>query len=153
MLEKKPQGILEIPVASNQTVGGVRLLYGAPFYADESGALCMRYSRLNANVITVLVSLALLSVPGEFETFSSEDTDSAASFVYDCSLNLLNGALNGFAYASFNRGTIEYINENFETIALTVEPNCIYVFTKENDKIEMKMYFGNELRKLIAEGI
>ena len=152
-LEKKPQGILEIPVASDKTVGGIRLSANSPFYADAGGTLGMRYSSLNPNVITVLVSLALLSVPGEFETFSSEDTDSASSFVYDCSLNLLNGMLNGFAFASFNRGSVEYINENFENATLSVEPNCIYVFKKENDKIQIKKYFGNELRKLIAEGI
>ena len=59
----------------------------------------------------------------------------------------------GESFAVFKKGTVEYMNENYESVELTVDSNTIYVITKENEAVQIKKYFGKELRNLIAEGI
>ena len=122
-------------------------------FDDENGVMNMRYSSLNSHTLAVLLVLAILNVPGEFETYSCEDTQSAASVVYGYSMNVITEDIRGFAFACFQKGEVEYLNENFETVTLNVEPNNVYVITKENGAITVAKYFGAELRKLIAEGI
>ncbi len=152
-LEEKPEALLEIPVASNKTLGGIRLENDGLFFTDENGVMNMRYSSLNSHTLAVILVLAILNVPGEFETYSCEDTQSAASVVYGYSMNVITEDIRGFAFACFQKGEVEYLNENFETVTLNVEANNVYVITKENGAITVANYFGAELRKLIAEGI
>ena len=152
-LEEEPDGILEIPVAGKNTLGGIMLADNDVFYADEKGNLKMKYSYLNGYMLANIFMLALLSDPGVFETNVYENTQELSGFVYDCSMNLIYDVIQGFAFVSFTRGTVDYMNESFENVTLSVDANCVYVVTKENDAIKVKKYFGNELKKLIAEGI
>lgn len=152
-LEEKPDGLEEIPVASEESVGGIRFGTTQPFYANENGELDIRYSLLKNHTLAAMVALALLSEPADFETFAAETAEDLASFVYDCSISVISEVISGFAFTVIKRGVVEYTNENYETVTLPVDAGAIYVMQKENGALTVKKYFGNELRKLIAEGL
>lgn len=152
-LEDKPDGLKEIPVATEKNTGGIKLGRTEPFYLDENGVLDIRYSLLNNHKIAAILILAFLNNPGAFETFSAEKAEDITSMVCDCSINVISNVISGFAFSVFDRGTVEYINENFETVSLQVDVGAIYVMRKENGALQVERYFGSELRKLLSEGI
>ena len=152
-LEEKPDGLKEIPVATETITGGIKLGTTEPFHLNENGELEIRYSLLNNHKLAAILVLAFLNNPGVFETFSAEKAEDVASLVYDCSINVNLNIISGFAFSVLERGTVEYVNENFETVSIQADVGAVYVMRKENDVLKVERYFGSELKNLLLEGI
>ena len=152
-LEEKPDGLKEIPVATETITGGIKLGITEPFRLNENGELDIRYSLLNNHKLAAILVLALLNNPGVFETFSAEKAEDVASLIYDCSINVNLNIISGFAFSVLERGTVEYVNENFETVSIQADVGAVYVMRKENEVLQFERYFGSELKNLLLEGI
>lgn len=152
-LEDEPDGIDEIPLATTQNVGGVKLGTSSPVQTDEDGIVILHYGNLNIYAVSALIALALLNEIGRVETVAGEDCASITSFVYDNSMSVAMDMVSAVAFTSANRGTVEYMTADFETAVLNVEPNSVYVITKVDGATQVNRYFGSDLRRLILEGI
>ena len=152
-LEEKPDGIEEIPVAGVNKIGGVKTVVNSPLAVDDSGNLFLRYESLNNYTLSSILALTLIHIPGEIEITAEENTSNAASFIYDSTMSIAMDMLRGLAFVVFEKGVVEYMNEEYLVQEMTVEANHIYVITKEDGVMKVRSYFGNELRQLILEGI
>lgn len=152
-LEEKPDGLEEIPLAGEESVGGVMLNASSPVKLDENGALDISYTNLNHYTLASLFALALIAESGSVETIAGETSETVATFVYDSSMYLATDSLRAVAFTVFNRGKIEYINANYEIAEINAEANHVYVISKKDGNMEVEDYFGTDLRRLIMEGI
>lgn len=152
-LEEKPDGLEEIPLASEESVGGVMLNASSPVKLDENGALDISYANFNHYTLASLFALALITENGSVETAAGETSETVAAFVYDSSMYVAIDSLRAVAFTVFNRGKIEYINANYEIAEITAEANHVYVISKKDGNMEVEDYFGTDLRRLIMEGI
>ena len=152
-LEEKPDGIEEIPVAGVNKIGGVKTVVNSPLAVDDSGNLFLRYESLNNYTLSSILALTLIHIPGEIEITAEENASNAASFIYDSTMSIAMDMLRGMAFVVFEKGVVEYMNEEYLVQEMTVEANHIYVITKEDGVMKVRSYFGNELRQLILEGI
>lgn len=153
VLEDKPDALTEIPLATEQSVGGFRLSVSSPVTVEEDGAVGLIYGNLNMNSLAVLLVLALINDVGTVETFAGETCDDVSASIYDCSMMIASDFLEAVAFASFSRGTVEYVDGNYEISEINVEPNRIYVISKKDGVTQIDNYFGTDLRRLILEGI
>lgn len=152
-LEERPGGIGEIPLATENSVGGVMIGSTSPIIIEQNGVLEIRYSSLNHYSLASLFALALITESCVVEAMAGETSDTISSFVYDNSMYVAMDSLRAVAFTTMARGNIEYVNENYGVTELTAEPNHVYVISKRNGVITVDDYFGTGLRQLITEGI
>lgn len=152
-LEDKPEGLDEIPFATENSVGGFILSNTSPVELNADGTLALNYSNLNIHTFSALFILALISETGMVETVAGKTCGDISGFVYDCSVNVLSDIIKGVAFAVFNRGTIEYLTSDYENVTINAEANHVYVISKKDGITQVDDYFGTDLRQLILEGI
>lgn len=152
-LEDEPDGLEAIPVASENTLGGITVRSGSEFNINESGRLSLDYSAINSFRLAATFVLSLLHIPSSVETIVSNSADEISSYVSDCTSQVSSGFMNAFAFACFSDGNVEYTDEAFNLCSMQVEANTVYVFKLVDGVLQCKSYIGNELRTLILEGI
>lgn len=152
-LEERPVGIGEIPVASEETLGGVRISPFNELKIAENGEMTLNYANFNYYLFTPVMILASVYDEGRVNVIAGNTTEEISSYVYQEAYNVLLGTLEAFAFVSFSGGTVEYMDENYEFKKLSVQPRHIYVFKMVDGVMNIDDYSGNELRTLLLEGI
>ena len=152
-LEDEPDALQTVPLATSTKVGGFLLSSISPVQLNEDGEIVLSYDNINHYSLAIMLILALLYKMGEVETFISETIENLAGPVYDGSMNVLMDVHRAIVFAAMDRGTVEYVKNYFENVSLDVEPNHIYVMKKTDDTVQVDEYFGDDLRRLILEGI
>lgn len=154
VLEEKPDGLDSLPVASENTLGGVKVNnIRCEIGADESGTLKLIYSNLNAYPIAALVVVSMLYQDSVTEVFASESAADVSSWLLENSMNILSENIRSLAFVMFNKNQVQYYDENFIIRDLTVSANVIYTVKMVDGVMTVTPYFGTEWRKLITEGI
>ena len=143
----------EIPVASNKTLGGVKIPNFSEIGIDEDGSLGLRYGNMSMPSLSALITLALIGGQAGTEMVVGNTVDEISSSVYGWSISLFDGIINTLVFASFENGQLTWVDENSEERITDVEKNCIYILKLVDGKINLENYSGNGLRNLILEGI
>lgn len=142
-----------IPVAGNDTVGGVKIPNTSEISVSDDGSIRLRYGNMDSHSIFVLFAIAMLSETGRVETVIGETIDSIAQFVYSNSALVGNGTIDAIAFAVFESGEITWLDEKYEERTSRVRPNCVYVLRLDSEGMYMSGHEGIDLRELIMEGI
>lgn len=153
LLEKRPVGITEIPVASDTVTGGFRISSLSEFTLDDGGTIRFNYNNLNHYYMMPIFVLSSLYEEGRVVVFSAESAGNYTSYIEQSVLDVLMGSIDAFALLLFSAETVSYYNENYELKELNVQPRHIYTFKKVDGVLNLRDYGENELRTLLLEGI
>ena len=147
-------GLASIPVADSDTLGGVKIPNDSEIKVDSSGNIRMNYGNLNGYSISAVLATSLLYDEGAgIKTNISATLEDANSFVQNFIYELLLENISALALTVFEPGDLIYPDENYEEKIIKVSPNSVCVFKLVDGVMFAKRYEGNELRKLIVEGI
>lgn len=147
-------GLASIPVADSDTLGGVKIPNNSEIKVDSSGNIGMNYGNLDGYSISAVLATSLLYDEGAgIRTNISATLEEANSFVQNFIFDLLLENFSALALTVFESGDLIYLDENYEEKTIKVSPNAVYVFKLVDYVVTVKSYEGNELRKLIVEGI
>ncbi len=150
---KNSDALTEIPVASNDNIGGIKVGNYSGFSVDSNGFLKLNYGGINMYVLSVMVMVALLNETGRVETLVGNRVDEIESTLYGLSWQVIDGALEAIVFASFENGNIVWVNENFEEVTSETKANTIYVLKLIDGEMKLREYEGAAMRNLILEGI
>ncbi|MBR2869434.1 MAG: hypothetical protein IKB88_10295 [Clostridia bacterium] len=154
VLEEKPDGLDSLPVASENTLGGVKVNnIRYEIGTDENGALKLIYGNMNKHLIGALVVLSMLYQASVTEVFASESEEEVSSWLFENSMNILSNNICSVAFVMFGKGQVQYYDENFFVKDFEALPNVIYTVKMVDGVMTITPYFGTEWRKLITEGI
>lgn len=142
-----------IPVAAENTVGGIKIPNVSEFAVSNDGSIRLRYGNMDSHSIFVLFAIAMLNETGRVETVVGETIDSIDQFVYSNSMLVGNGTIDAIAFAVFESGEITWLDEKYEERTSRVRPNCVYVLRLDSEGMYMSGHEGVDLRELILEGI
>lgn len=142
-----------IPVAGNDTVGGVKIPNTSEIAVSDEGNIKLNYGKMDAYSLFVLFAIAMISETGRVETVVGETIDSIASYVYNTSALIGDGVIEALAFAVFESGEITWLDEKYEDRTSRVRPNAVYVLRIDHEGMYISGYEGVDLRELIMEGI
>jgi hypothetical protein len=147
-------GITSIPIADSNTLGGVIVPNTSEIQIDSDGKVSLMYGNVNIHRIASMVASSLLYDSDAWvESYAFSTVDEANNYIMNTIYSLLTGMLSAIAITVFDSGDLIYFDENYEEKIIKVSPNKVYVFKLVDDVMTVKSYEGNELRKLIVEGI
>ena len=145
--------LTEIPVASNDDLGGIKVRNSSEFFVDSNGFLKLSYGGFNMHPLSVMVTVALLNQTGRIETLIADRTEDIESTLYSCSWQIIDNSLEAVVFASFKNGNIVWVNEKFESVTSEIKPNTVYVLKIVDGEMKLREYAGADMRNLILEGI
>ncbi len=154
LLEERPIGITEIPVAGENRLGAVTYKYSSEVIADESGNMMLSYQNLNGYRITLQVVLSLFGNNLKVRCFTAADSAAGSQMLLDYSLAVLNYECEKVLFAVWNDCNLMYFDENFLEKSFEARADLLYCYYLNDDgKATIVPYHGEEIRRMIAEGV
>ena len=144
---------ITLPIASDNTLGGVKLNGHSEFSADENGFLKLRYGNMDMHSLTAMIAVALFNKIGVVETVVGNTVDDISASVLDFSWRLLSGTLEAAVFTAFKNGNITWANENYDEVTCEISANTVCVLKVIDGEMKLEKYAGDALRTLILEGI
>lgn len=152
-LEERPIGITEIPVAGEDKLGTVTYTHYSEVIADESGNMIINYKNLNSYRVTLHVVLSLFKTNNRVRCFNTDNADEASSSLLDYSLSVLNYECNKVLFVVWNDCIVSYFDESFEEKTVEIKKDTLYCYYLNDGAATITPYGGEEIRKLIVEGV
>ena len=153
MLEERPVGITEIPVANEETLGLVKYMSNSEVMTDSEGNLRINYENINGYSLAILTVMAFFNNNTSVRTFSTENPEMASSHMMELSLSLLNGEYEKLLFALWTPCTITYFDENFDVKTMNANSKVLYCYQLNDGVATITPIYGEEMRKLVAEGV
>lgn len=152
-LDKKMSGVTGIPVAGNERLGTVKYNYYSEVVADESGNLQINYHNVNGYRMAVLMILTLFKDNNKIKSFTAVDSTVASQILLEYSLAVLNGETQKVFFTVWNDCSIYYFDEEFTEQLFRARADMLYCYCIVDGAATIVTYEGEEMRKLIAEGV
>ncbi len=153
LLEERPVGLTEIPIAGKNRLGCVMVDEYSEIFIGTSGRMRINYERFNGYSLAVLVVLAMLYDDSKVRCFTSFDEGTADAKLLQYSLEVLNEEAEMVLFASWNPCNVRYFDEAFNEASMKIKSNMLYRYCIEDGKAVIKTVSGEEMRKIVSEGV
>ena len=152
-LEAQFKKLSTIPLATTESVGGIRLSTESPVQLDENGAADLRTAKINSTNLAAKLILGLLSESSGVKTLYVDSCNNVDDMLDTLTFDLNVGTHSSVLFYTEQSGTVLYCNGNYDSSRLEASEGIIYVFTGQEDTFTTTQYNIHSFRKLLLEGV
>lgn len=152
-LEERPIGITEIPVAGENRLGAVTYTDTSEVVTDDSGNLRLCYKNINGYGMAMHVVLALFGNNSRVRCFTADNSEDASTLFLEYTLAVLNSECEKVFFVVWNDCSVRYFDETFEEVLFNARAEMLYCYYLNDGVATITPYSGEEMRKLIVEGV
>ena len=152
-LEVEIEESRNIPVASDKTVGGIKISPVNDIQFDEENCLAFDYVRADQKALTVIVTATLMESEAEAPALIFYDPEDGAGAIESLNEQIMMLESGYCVYGFINGGKYTYYDMSFNEIEVNAVNRSLHIMKIHNGEITVEQYYGKTLRKLLTEGV
>lgn len=152
-LKTQLEALSVIPLATTESIGGIRLSGKSPVQLDNNGAATINVYNLDAAQIIARLILEIIAESDNTQVLYVRNCDEVADSLDGLTYDMCNGVYSSVVFCTETSGKIYYCNGNYDSVELNAEAGYIYVFNGREEDFTLTQYNRYSFRKLILEGV
>lgn len=155
-VERLEVGIEEsrnIPVASNKTVGGIKILPNDSLIIDKNSNLILNYACMDQYALSMLIIATLMESEAMAPALIFSNTEEGVSAISSFNDQIMMLESGYCVYGFINGGKYTYYDMSFNEIEVNAVNRSLHIMKIHNGEITVEEYYGKTLRNLLFEGV
>ncbi len=152
-VEDNIEDLKTVPVATKETVGGIRINTLSPIQLDKDGAPFIDYTKTDYIRPAIKLIFELLRETDRIKTIYVKTCEDNPTILDAMTVDLNMGNYSHIMFCTETTGTINYCDGDFNIVELYAQNDVIYLFSGQGDTFKMTPYNRYSFRKLLLEGV
>lgn len=152
-LEAQLKELSTIPLATAESIGGIRLSGTSPVQLDENGAAIFDYSKHNSIRNAVRMLFELLSESDTVQTLYVKNCEDDPEALDALTFELNVGNCSCVLFFTETAGKANYCDGNYDNVEFNARTDIIYMFKGQESNLSIAEYNRFSFRKLLLEGV
>ena len=152
-LEAQLRELSTIPLATAESIGGIRLSGTSPVQLDENGAATLSLFNLDATNMLARLITEIIAETGSTQVLYVKNCDDVLDTLDSLTFDLNLGTYSHIVFCTETSGKVQYCDGSYDSVEFNATAGTIYIFSGQEDSFAITEYNRYSFRKLLLEGV